>query len=199
MGQGNPPSSASETVEGLVELATQAEVDAAVDDSRFITPAKLKATTIGSVTATNFSYALDTTTQGIAVADTYQDYTFTTNGQLDGWTHTPGSSDFVCNKTGKYLITVEINVEKSGGGNLTVACQGVVNGVEVVGSHFGMDITANNTTFIILRTFIADVTSGQTLKIQIAANSTNVSALPGPNPGSSTTPISGTLNLARLA
>jgi len=199
MGQGNPPSSATETREGLVELATQAEIDAALDDSRYITPARLAATTVGSVTAKNFSYAFDTTTQVIASSDTYQDYDFSTNGQLDGWTHTPGSADFVCNKTGKYLITVEINVEKSGGGNVTVGVHGVVNAVEVIGSHFGMDVTANQTSFMILRTFIAPVTSGQTLKIQIAANSTSLSAIPGPNPGGSATPIAGTLNLARLS
>lgn len=40
---------ASETVAGIAELATQTETDAGTDDSRIVTPLKLKATLIGKV------------------------------------------------------------------------------------------------------------------------------------------------------
>ena len=40
-----PASAASDTVQGIIELATQAEVDAGTDTVRAITPATLKATT----------------------------------------------------------------------------------------------------------------------------------------------------------
>lgn len=68
---------ASETVKGIAEIATQAETDAGTDDTRFITPLKLKNTTgtsglvlLATATASN-SATIDFTT---GIDATYEEY-----------------------------------------------------------------------------------------------------------------------------
>ena len=69
------------------------------------------------------AFAYDGTTQAIAVADTFQDLDYATNGELSGWTHTGGSADFTCQQTGKYLVSYMAMFERSiGGGSDEAVC-----------------------------------------------------------------------------
>lgn len=145
-------------------------------------------------------FAYDTTTQAITGAG-FQNILFDTNAVLSGWSHSvgPATAEFTCNKTGLYEVIVTGSVEKSGGGGLTAAIRALFNGVEVAGSQFGMDVTANNTTFVMTRNFFVDAVDTQDLIIQFASNSLNVSLLPGPNPGPATITPSITITIKRVA
>jgi hypothetical protein len=153
----------------------------------------------GAVVSDNYAWVYDTTTQTIALANTFQNITFDTNAELDGWTHTAGTAEFTCNHTGLYEVIITGNVEKAGGGNLEAAVRALFNGVEVPGSHFGMDVTANNTAFVVSRNFMVDAVAGQDLEFQVAANSLNISLLPGPNPGTATTTPSVGVTIRRVS
>ncbi len=145
----------------------------------------------------NFVFAHDTGTQAISSADTFQDLTFATNNELDGWTHTGGSADFTCNQTGKYQIILELHLEKTGGGAQTVGWRTLFNGVEVTGSAGGEDITASNASRKISSSPIVNATTGQILKFQFAGSATTVQVAPGPNPGSATTNPSISVKIVR--
>ena len=146
------------------------------NDPHNVTPAQ--------VAGNNFVFAFDTTTQAISNANTFQGVNFSNNGALDGWVHTVGTALFSCNQTGKYRVTVEINIEKTGGGDAEADIRATFNSVEVSGSHRGKDVTASGKTMMIDRAFTVDAVSGQDLIIQLAASATTVRVIPGPSPGS---------------
>ena len=145
----------------------------------------------------NFVFAHDTDTQAISSADTFQDLVFATNDELDGWTHTGGSADFACNQTGRYKVTLELHLEKTGGGAQTVGWRTLFNGVEVTGSAGGEDITTSNASRKISSSPIVNATTGQILKFQFAGSATTVQVAPGPDPGSATTNPSISVKIVR--
>ena len=146
----------------------------------------------------NFAFSYDTTTQAISVGNTYQGLDFATNGELDGWTHTGATSIFGCNQTGKYLVTVNVNWEKSTGGTATLGCRALFNAAEVAGSMCGADIISNNLSLAMSKTFTVNATTGQNLEIEVASSSTSVDILPAPDPGSATTDVSASINITRV-
>jgi len=150
------------------------------------------------VASTSYLFAYDTTTQTISVNNTYQDVTFTNNGQDNGWTHTPGTAEFTAIGTGIHYVVVTGNVEKSGGSSPVASIRCTINGVEVPGSQFGMDLTSNNTTFVVTRNFMVSVVANDIMRIQFAGSTTTVTLTPGPNPGGSATIPSITLTTQRV-
>ena len=150
------------------------------------------------VESSDFIYSFDTTTQTVVAINTWQDVTFSNTNQFDGWTHTAGTAIFTAGRDGRYAATVEFNVEKNGGGNVEAAIRSVINGIEIEGSHNGMDITSNNTAFSLSRTFLFNITNGQQLKMQFAANNTTARIIPPPSPGGVATEISATMTIRRL-
>lgn len=152
----------------------------------------------GTALDNNFVFAYDTTTQAIGVASTYQGLDFSNNGEINGWTHVVDTSIFGCTQTGKYLVTVDINNEKSTGGSEDFGMRALFDSVEVPGSMGGRGQTANNVTKNLNRTFLVDATTGQDLEIQVASTSTDVSVVPAPDPGGATTDVSASITITRI-
>jgi hypothetical protein len=133
-----------------------------------------------------------------ASTNTFVPIYFSTNGQIDGWAHSEGTSVFTCNQDSQYAATVEFNVEKSGSGSPEVEIRSTLDGTEIPGSHNGMDITSNNTAFSISRTFLFNADAGEDFVVEIATDKTTVSIVPAPSPAGADTPISATLTIRRL-
>lgn len=146
----------------------------------------------------NFAYVFDTTTQAVAVANTFQDLTFNTNDELDGWTHAAGTNVFGCTKTAKYKVTVDVNIEKTGGAAQAGAIRALFNSVEVPASYRPIDITSSNVSMPMGRTFFVDATTGQDLEIELVGTETTVQVAPGPNPGTPTINPSANITIERI-
>lgn len=146
----------------------------------------------------NFVYAYDTTTQNISVEDTFQDLTFNTNDQLDGWTHVTSTNVFGCNLTAKYEVIVEVHIEKTGGGAETLGIRALFNSVEVPASHSPLDILSSDDSMFLTSTFFVDGITDQNLEIEIAGSETTVQVIAGPNPGSATTNPSAKITIKRI-
>jgi hypothetical protein len=135
-------------------------------------------------------------------SNTYAPVFFSSNGQLDGWTHNINTAAFKCNVTSQYAATVEFNVEKSGSGSPEASLVVTIDGTQIPGSHQGMDITSNNTAFSLSRTFLFNANAGQVLEVDFAANigggGNNVFIVPAPDPTGTSLQISATLTIRRL-
>ncbi len=155
---------------------------------------------VPNVTAKNFIFTYDTTTQTIAVIDTYQVVTFNTNGLFDGWLHTPGTGDFTSPANGIYLMTASFIGQKVAGVAGNMDTRFTIDGTEIAGSQGGIRIDA--TTFIGMagsKTVLATVLKGEVLRCEISASGTNFSLTPGPSPGGAVTPISIKMSIIRIA
>lgn len=152
----------------------------------------------GAALDNNFVFSFDTTTQAIASANTYQGLDFATNGELNGWTHVVGTSIFGCNQTGKYRVTVDITWQKSTGGTASLGMRALFDAAEVAGSMQGSHLTSNNESMMTSKTFIVNATTAQNLEIEVASSTTNVSVLPGPDPGGATADVSASITITRI-
>ncbi len=149
------------------------------------------------VTESNFVFAFDTTTQTISLSNTFQDVDFAANGQLNGWTHTPGTAIFTCNQTGKYMSNYGVATNKTGGAAATFELISTFNGLELVGGQVAKDVTTNNSVRHISANCIFDAVAGQDYTVQMASSSTNLQITP--LAGTATTDVSASLTLTRIA
>lgn len=122
---------------------------------------------IESPTETNYVYAFDDTLQSIALASTWQDIDFSTNVQIDGWSHTVSTADFTCNATGKYMAIVTTYYEKTAGAPSFIEFRALANAIEIPGSHSSVDLLSNNFISSASFDFIFDITTSDVFKIQM--------------------------------
>ncbi len=118
----------------------------------------------------NFVHAFDTTSQLVAVANIFQNITVNTNGEISGWTHVAGSTDFTCNQTGRYLIEYDAILAENGGTPIA-SLQATLNTVLISGSQSAIIISHAVTPHPITHSFIDQINSGDILRFQFTANS----------------------------
>jgi len=144
----------------------------------------------------NYAFAYDTTTQTVGASNTFQDVTFNTNGEIDGWSHAASGANFTCPETARYLVSYDAVVQKTAAANATIELIAVLNGVEVAGSQAADLLNSNNRPQSLSKTFIVNATAAQVLKLQMAADSTNAEATPtGAN---ATTPTSVVISITKV-
>jgi hypothetical protein len=112
----------------------------------------------GGSTGANYVFAYDTTVQLVAVANTFQDITFNTNAQLNGWTHTAGTASFSCPQTGLYLIQYAAEIGALLSDDISV--RATVNGTEAPGSRSAGKIA------LVSRSFMASLNAADVLRLQ---------------------------------
>lgn len=143
---------------------------------------------------TQYFFAYDTTTQTVATAATFQDVTFNTNAQIDGWTHTASTATFTSSVDGTFMANITARIAKSGGANTTASLRLVKNGTEVAGSQaYGGVLGSTGDT--ISGNFIFVVAAGDVIKVQLTGGTNSVQILPG---GHGTTQPSIQFNVWRM-
>ena len=75
----------------------------------------------------------------------------------------------------------------------------MLNGSEIVGSHQGIDITSNNTTFSLSRSFLFNATAGDEFIVAFASSTSNVDIVPAPDPTGTVTAVASAVTIARLS
>jgi len=150
---------------------------------------------------TQYVFAYDTTTQTVAVANTFQDVTYSNNSQIDGWTHTPGTATFTATAAGTYMVNMTARIAKSGGANTTLSFVGVKNTTgapgtftEITGTQsYGTAAASSGDTMS--GNFIVNMAATEILKIQMTGGTTGAQIVPG---GNGTTLPSSQLSIWRL-
>lgn len=134
-----------------------------------------------------YIFAYDTNTQTVLAPGTFQDITYATNAQMEGWTHTPGTANFTASSDGTYMINMTARIAKSGGANTTLSVRGVKNTIavpgtftEVAGSQ-SYGTAAGSSGDTLTGNFIVPMLAGETLKIQMTGGTTGAQIIPGGN------------------
>lgn len=128
-----------------------------------------------SLTSSNYVFAYDTTTQDVATASTFQDVTFNTNAQLNGWSHVSGSSEFICNQTGLYYICYSIEIDNRSLVSLgsTTSALVTVNTNQASGSQASVTLGAlTGQIFPLSNSFILQLNANDSLKVRFTGSST---------------------------
>lgn len=143
--------------------------------------------------------AYDTTSQAIAVVNTWQDLTFDTNVDIVGWAHTPGSALFTApSPAGLFMAICQIHMEQTGGGTNPFALRFLFNGVEVAGSFRSHQIPTNSVTWNLSQAWPFTSVASQDFKVQISGSNTNMRTRLGGVPAAPTTNVSATLSIRRF-
>ena len=123
-------------------------------------------------TLDNFVHAFDTTIQFVAVVNIFQNITVNTNGEISGWTHVAGSTNFTCNQTGRYLIEYDAIVANPLSISASIASfRTTLNAIVIAGSQSAIIISHGRAPHPITHSFIDQINSGDILRFQFTANS----------------------------
>jgi hypothetical protein len=128
--------------------------------------------------AANYVFATDHTGPFVQLTGglnpTFTPVTFDTNVKIDNWTHTPGESDFVANQSGAYLV------QYSAGFYTSPASPDPASGIEIQAVRTTPSASAmipdsnvaaynlNPSLTNVSKSFIVDMTAGDSLKLQWA-------------------------------
>src|SRR6185369_12733612 len=120
-----------------------------------------------TLVSSNYLYAYDTTYQDSGSDSSYNDVTFNSNGITNGWTHTPGSSSFVCHQSGIYLVTYTAQVKLITDTVLaSMTITATLNNANIPGSQSFAFINTGAGEVPLSRTFVYPINSGDVLKIR---------------------------------
>jgi hypothetical protein len=171
----------------------------------------------GTVTATNFSgrftgnasgltntptqgnyvFVYDTSTQTAASANTFQDVTFDSNGPTNGWARQAGGAFFTNQQAGLYLVEYSAHAENTLAGLSTVSLRAIVNAsTEVAGSQSAVEPDTANQSLVLSKSFIVNLASNNTLRLQFAGSTTSNRLIP--NQGQGTTRPSISMTIIRI-
>ena len=123
-------------------------------------------------TQSNYAFAYDTTNQPVTAINAWQPVTFSTNGVLNGWAHTAGTSNFTCNQTGLYKIEIVGTVVRASNTTTSFELRGLFNGTEIPGSYCTASTSNTGAVRPLVSSFLLNATSGQDLFLQFAGTAT---------------------------
>src|SRR5918996_223678 len=113
----------------------------------------------------------DTMVQSAAVANTFQNVTWSTNGAIDGFTHVAGSAVITVPRAGVFHVAASIPVASAALGGTATLCV-AVNSVNTTCQSMTLDATTM--TRVIPLTTIVTAANGDTISIRFRGTSTNV-------------------------
>jgi hypothetical protein len=123
-------------------------------------------TNVSGPSAANYVFAFDTGSQVVTAPGTFQDVTFSNNGQINGWAHTVSTAPFTCNQSGLYLVEYSAVTETMSAGLSTVSFHAILNAVEVAGSQVAVEPDVAGQALVASRSFIVSASAGNTLTLQ---------------------------------
>jgi hypothetical protein len=151
-------------------------------------------------TTANYVHAYDTNTQSVITGGSFQAITLSTNGTINGWSHTASSSTFTCNQAGTYLINYAGLCNNSSGtaASTTLSFNVLKNGTEIPGSQTSITFgTLLNQRYIATQEFMVTLAAGDTIVFQFTGTATTDQIITGN--GSGTTKPSFSVNIIKIA
>jgi hypothetical protein len=118
----------------------------------------------------------DTTSQGIAVANTPYEITMNTTDVVDGIYLDPAhTSRVICPASGIYNFQFSLQLQSSSASSKLVAIWARINGTNVANSSTDITIQGSSTQQVAAWNFVLPMNAGQYFELVWAADDTNVS------------------------
>ncbi|HMJ88948.1 MAG TPA: hypothetical protein VK530_03985 [Candidatus Acidoferrum sp.] len=144
-------------------------------------------------TAANYLFTYDTTSQGVTVANTFQDVTFNNDARKSGWGHTAGTGDFTANAAGLYLVQYTAQAETLAAGASTVSVYATLNGTEIPGSQSTCDPATLTETIPVSKSFLLSTGVSGVLRLRFTGTTTNDRLISGTGAGAARPSVSMTI------
>jgi hypothetical protein len=129
---------------------------------------------VGGGALSNFVFAFNNAAQSVVTGNVFQDITFATDAQLNGWMHTAGTSQYTNAQTGLYLIAFDANATTISGNGTNVQLRATLNGTEIPGSRSLATLSALNQFVPMSRSLLTSANSGDVLTIQFTGSGTGI-------------------------
>lgn len=127
---------------------------------------------VGAGALGNYVFAYNNGSQSVVTGNVFQDIVFATDAQINGWTHTSGTSQYTNAQTGLYLAQYNADVSNPSGTNAQFRV--TLNGVEIPGSRAAVTFTALNQSIAVSKSLIAGANAGDVLTIQFTGSSSGI-------------------------
>jgi hypothetical protein len=122
----------------------------------------------------NFVFAFNNSAQAVASANVYQDITFSVDAQIDGWQHTPGTSQYTNAQSGLYLVQYNAQVITTSGNGTNAQVRVMLNSVEIPGTHATATVSSLSEAASVSRSFIASFNASDILTLQLTGSGTGI-------------------------
>ncbi|HWV99205.1 MAG TPA: hypothetical protein VNZ64_05870 [Candidatus Acidoferrum sp.] len=127
---------------------------------------------VGAGALGNYVFAYNSGLQSVATGNVFQDVVFATDAQVNGWTHTSGTSQYTNAQTGLYLVQYNADVTTVSGTNAQFRV--TLNGLEIPGSRAAVTFAALNQFIAVSKSLIASANAGDVLTMQFTGSSSGV-------------------------
>jgi hypothetical protein len=129
---------------------------------------------VGVGALSNYVFAFNNSVQSVVTGNVFQDITFATDAQLNGWMHTAGTSQYTNAQTGLYLVEFNANATTTSGNGTNVELRATLNGTEIPGSRSIATFSALNQFVPLSRSLLTSANSGDVLTIQFTGSGTGI-------------------------
>jgi hypothetical protein len=131
---------------------------------------------VGAGALGNYVFAYNNNLQNVVAPNVFQDITFGTDAQINGWMHVTGTSQYTNAQTGLYLVQYSANIANPSGLTAGTNAQFRVNlnGVEVGGTRATVTFSALNQEAAVGKSLIAGANAGDVLTVQFTGSNTGV-------------------------
>jgi hypothetical protein len=120
-----------------------------------------------------YIHVSDATVQSVAVANTFQDVTWSTNGVSDGFTHVPGTASILAPRTGVFQLSASLPMRRTG---LAITATGTaclaVNGTNVACQSAGFAVS--DLIQGLPLTAIVSLNAGDVVTVRLKGTATNI-------------------------
>jgi hypothetical protein len=122
----------------------------------------------------NYVFGYYNGAQGVSTANVFQDINLSTDAQLNGWSHVPGTPQYTNAQTGIYLVQYQAEINNPSGSGTNATLRATLNSVEIPGSRAALTFSALGQLVPVSRSFLASVNASDVLTVQFTSSATGV-------------------------
>jgi hypothetical protein len=122
----------------------------------------------------NYAFGYYNGSQAVSSPNVFQDINLSTDAQLNGWSHTPGTPQYTNTQTGIYLVQYQADVALTLANGTNATLRATLNSLEIPGSRVAMTFSALGQLIPVSRSFLASFNASDVLTVQFTGSGTGI-------------------------